>query len=376
MTRAFAPAVLAFSFCVSVFVAGCASPGDPTARHPVVPTPVADLAARQSGNEIVLTFTIPARSADREALAERPFVEIFYAELAPGVAADKKSPWRLAYAIPSERVETYVKDGRFIFRDPLAPENLGRADGAPMAYMVRTRAARARASDNSNIFTLRIFPPPAPPGGVTTEVMESAIALRWIEAGPPAGAAFGGYRVYRGRMEFGQENIPLNIPQAKLKSPQELAGVSASADFHDSHIDFGETYLYTVRSVALFGQDSVESADSAPVMITPRDIFPPAAPHALELAVMPATPQGPAYVELSWEISAEPDLAGYRVYRSDLEESSGERLNEELLPSPAFRDISVVAGKRYFYRVSAVDRAGNESSMSSAVPAEVPKEGP
>jgi len=91
---------------------------------------------------------------------------------------------------------------------------------------------------------------------------------------------------------------------------------------------------------------------------------------------MPATPQGPAYIELSWEISSEPDLAGYRVYRSDLEESSGQRLNEELLPSPAFRDISVVAGKRYFYRVSAVDRAGNESSMSSAVPAEVPKEGP
>jgi len=42
------------------------------------------------------------------------------------------------------------------------------------------------------------------------------------------------------------------------------------------------------------------------------------------------------------------------------------------LPSPAFRDISVQSGKRYYYRVSALDRAGNESPMSSAVVADVP----
>jgi len=376
MTRAFAPIVLAINLCASVFVAGCASPGDPSARHPVVPTSVADLAARQSGGEIVLTFSVPARSTDREALAERPSIEIFRAEIPSGVAADKKSPWRLVYTIPPERVDIYLADNRISFRDPLAPANLGRAGGAPIAYMVRTRAARARASDNSNIFTVHVFPPPAPPVGVSTEVMESAIALRWNESVPPAGAALAGYRIYRARMESGMEDIPPNIPQAKLKSPQELAGSASSPEFRDLHFEFGATYLYTVRSVASFGADSVESADSAPVMVTPRDIFPPAAPRALELAVMPATPQGPAYIELSWEISSEPDLAGYRVYRSDLEESSGQRLNEELLPSPAFRDISVVDGKRYFYRVSAVDRAGNESSMSSAVPADVPKEVP
>ena len=56
-------------------------------------------------------------------------------------------------------------------------------------------------------------------------------------------------------------------------------------------------------------------------MVTPRDVFPPAAPVGLEAAIVPATPQGAAYVELSWAISPEPDLAGYRVYRSDREDT-------------------------------------------------------
>ena len=99
--------------------------------------------------------------------------------------------------------------------------------------------------------------------------------------------------------------------------------------------------MYTVRSVAQFGADLVESADSAPAMVTPRDVFPPAAPTGLEIAIVPATPQAPAYVELSWAISPEGDLAGYSVYRSEAEDSPGERVSTEILPSPTFRDISV-----------------------------------
>ena len=117
----------------------------------------------------------------------------------------------------------------------------------------------------------------------------------------------------------------------------------------------------------------MESGDSVPAAVTARDVFPPAAPQGLEVAIIPATPQTPAYVELSWAISSEADLAGYYVYRSDSEATPGERINSEILPSPAFRDMSVVRGRRYFYSVSAVDRAGNESPKSSAVPAQVPE---
>ena len=149
-------------------------------------------------------------------------------------------------------------------------------------------------------------------------------------------------------------------------------GPSSSTTFSDPDFEFGKTYLYTVRSAALYGGDSVESADSAPAIVTPRDTFPPAAPQGLEIAMIPATNQSPAYIELSWAISPEGDVAGYYVYRSDSENTPGERMNTEILPSPAFRDISVVSGRRYSYRVSAVDRAGNESPKSSAVQTDIP----
>jgi fibronectin type 3 domain-containing protein len=38
--------------------------------------------------------------------------------------------------------------------------------------------------------------------------------------------------------------------------------------------------------------------------------------------------------------------------------------------------MDVAAGKHYFYSVSAVDRAGNESPLSPAVSAEVPANAP
>jgi hypothetical protein len=152
----------------------------------------------------------------------------------------------------------------------------------------------------------------------------------------------------------------------------ELLGSSPSNEFRDSRFEFGIPYLYTVRSVAQFGADFVESADSPPAKVTPRDVFPPASPTSLEITIVPATPQAPAYVELSWAISPEGDLAGYAVYRGDAEDAAGDPVSTDILPSPTFRDISVVPGRRYYYRVSALDRAGNESPKSSAVAVDVP----
>jgi predicted phage tail protein len=196
--------------------------------------------------------------------------------------------------------------------------------------------------------------------------------LNWSEAAIPPGASSRAYRVYRGEFEADQEIPPKDLSQAKLKTPSELVGPSSTTEFHDTHFEFGKPYQYTVRSVAQFGADFVESADSAPAIVTPRDIFPPAAPTSLEIGIVPATQQTSTHVELSWAISPEADLAGYSVYRSDAADTPGERVSTEILPSPTFRDISVLPGRRYYYRVSAVDRAGNESPKSSAVQADVP----
>src|SRR5450631_2631106 len=151
MIRAAAPVALAFCLLACTLVAGCAAPGDPTARHPVVPVSVTDLGARQYGNAFALTFTLPARSMDRQTLTEHPTIEIDRAALPPGASPDKKTAWQLAYMIPSEQVDTYLKSGYIEFRDPLTADDLNRAAGSSVAYKVCTNAAKARASADSNI---------------------------------------------------------------------------------------------------------------------------------------------------------------------------------------------------------------------------------
>ena len=369
-----AAALLALAFCLIAcgLGAGCGAPGEPTARHPAVPVAVTDLATRQYGSAFALTFTLPARSTDHEALAEHPTIEIYRAALSPGAAPDKKTAWRLAYTIPSEQVDPYLKAGHIEFRDPLTADDFARADGSSIAYKVRTRAGKTRASQDSNVVIARINPAPEAPRDVHVEVTESALIVSWAESALPPGASSRAYRVYRGVMEAAQENLPQDLSQAKLKTPLELAGSSPSTELRDSHFEFGTPYVYTVRSVAQFGANSVESADSLPATVMPRDVFPPAAPTNLEITIIPATKQASAYIELSWAISPEGALAGYFVYRSDGEETPGERVSAEILPSPTFRDISVLPGRQYYYRVSALDRAGNESPKSSAVQADVP----
>lgn len=364
-------------FCFGTLL-GCAVPGEPQPRRPIVPAAVTDLAAHQLGDAVVLTFTLPKNTVERRPLAEPPAVEI-YRSLLPGGAetGTARVPSRLVYTIPSALVETYVTDGRVRFEDPLKPEELAQSAGREVVYMVRTRASKRRASADSTAVGVRVYPAPTPIGDVKATVTQSAIELAWT---PPLRASGGaplpslaGYRVYRAEVEPGAEAQAAQDPShAKLKTPLELLGPTSSAELHDTHFEFGHSYLYIVRSVAQYGAEEVESADSPPLVVTPRDTFPPAAPTGLVAIVMPETAGGPAYVELSWDISPEADLAGYHVYRSEQAEAQGNRLTPELLLTPTFRDISVALGRRYFYRVTALDRAGNESPPGPAVPAEVP----
>ena len=371
MSRAAAP--IAFVSCVlaCTLLSGCAAPGDPRPRHPVMPVAIADLAASQSGSAVVLTFSLPNQSTDHESLAEPPAIEIYRAALPPGATPDRKTPWRLVYTIPTERVDSYVRGNRVEFRDPLTPDDLGRTAGSRLVYMVRTSASKSRASNDSNYFAVRIYPAPGAPHDLRVSLTESAIEISWIEPFSSEAPAPAGYRVYRAELEAREEAAAQDLSQVKLKSAIELAGSSSSPEFRDTHFEFGRTYLYKVRAIAQFGSDLVESADSAPAVVTPRDTFPPGAPVGLAAAVIPATSQASAYIELSWAISPEEDLAGYYVYRSGRDDTPGERINSEVLLSPTFRDMSVVSGRRYFYRVSAVDHAGNESPLSSAVQTEV-----
>ena len=157
-----------------------------------------------------------------------------------------------------------------------------------------------------------------------------------------------------------------------MQGPLVKIGDSTSPSFTDAKVEFGKTYVYCVRSVLSYAGATAESSDSNFLAVTPRDTFPPAAPKNLVVIYVPAAASVPAHVDLSWAVSPEPDLAGYQVYRSEKDNALGTRVNKQLLLTPAFRDMNVVSGHRYYYSVTAVDRSGNESGPSAAVSVNAP----
>lgn len=367
-TRTFLPI---FPFLFSLFVLfSCGTPGDPRPPRAIVPVAVSDFSARQQGSAVVLSFTLPTRSAQGDLLDAPPQVEIFRSYLtAPAPAGDVPAPATIAYTIPEPVVSTYLQpDGRFIFTDPVKPEDLQARAGKLWVYAVRTRASTRRASDASNVVALLVLPVPAPPEAVVARLTEQAIELNWRAPAQSGGAGVVAYRVYRRTV------MPDAPPEAKDVPPVLLAPTAATS-YRDAQFEFGRTYFYTVVSVAQHDTASVESAPSAPVEVAARDAFAPAPPANLVVVVIPATADAPAQFDLSWGIGAEADLAGYNIYRSELEGTLGTRLNSELLLAPAFRDISVAPGKRYFYRVTAVDRSGNESAPSLPAAETIPASG-
>ena len=359
----------------SLLIAGCGAPGEPTPPTPPVPVAVADLTAHQAGDGVQLIFTLPAKTVTNERLASPPAIEIVRGAPKPDGSPDTRS-FRVVYTIPGSLVENYVSEGHVKFIDPVAPEETRAHPGGVLVYVVRTRASKKRASADSNARSVRMFPVPERIAPLTAHVTESAMELSWTAPTRTSGgdppAALSGYRIYRGEIDpSSAEAATRDLSLAKWKSPLRLLGPSEDPRYRDTLFDFGKTYVYIVRSVVPVEGKPIESADSDPAIVAPRDIFPPAPPQNLIAAVLPGVTPGSVLVDLSWSSNLETDLAGYRVYRSEQQGTRGVIVTTDLLLAPAYRDNSVEPGRRYWYSVTAVDRSGNESEPSTAVAVDI-----
>src|SRR5689334_17534722 len=59
-------------------------------------------------------------------------------------------------------------------------------------------------------------------------------------------------------------------------------------------------------------------------------------------------------VTLAWDANTDPNLAGYRVYRSQQSGVYSSSLNGALLTAASFTDSTVQAGRTYYYVVTAI----------------------
>jgi len=352
-----------------VLETSCGVPAEPHPPRPVIPEAVTDLSVRQRGDGGQLTFTPPAKDTEGERLAADPSVEILRGFAPASVQSPASGSLHVVYTIPSAVLDTYRNGERIEFQDPIKPEEIARHSGERIFYIVRGRSSKRTASEDSNAASFVVRPAPAPIQEVRATVLETGVQLNWAAPSTVSGGApltsLGGFRIYRAEIS----------PQGAERIPPVLAGLSPTPSYLDQQIEWGKTYQYTVRSVAQYGGESVESGESHALEVTPKDVFPPSAPLDLVGVFVPAAANSPAAVELSWDISPEPDAAGYYVYRAGENEEKAQRVTPALLPTPAFRDISLSLGTTYRYEVTAVDRSGNESRPSKPVVMKIPRAG-
>ncbi len=364
-------------FLFSFLIAGCASPSEPYERRPPTPQAVNDLAATRSGNDVVLSFTLPNEAMDHRPLSTPLTIEI-YRDFEPPPAAGRAplhAPANptLRITIPGSMTDRYSDQGRLRYTDALSAEDFARHVGTAAVYTVRTLVSPKKSSANSNAAAVSVEPAPEAINDLKADVTPAAVVLAWTSPKPlmDATPTIVGYRVYRA--EAAATATPENpLLKSSLARIGEIPPDSQS--FRDSQFNFGATYVYSVRSFAQYPPETLESTDSNLAIITPRDTFPPAAPQGLVAVLVPAQGNATAHIELSWAISPETDLAGYNVYRTEQAGVPPTRLNTELLLTPAFRDMNVQPGHVYFYTVTAVDSSGNESASPAAVSGDVPAE--
>jgi hypothetical protein len=192
----------------------------------------------------------------------------------------------------------------------------------------------------------------APSGLKAAATAQNEVIVEWLApqtnvagTGPAAVLGYNLYRRGARREGFGR---PLNLePLTETR-------------FIDKRFQYKTEYSYMVRALSQETTGLIESADSELATFTPLDTFPPSSPDPVSAA------SANGIISLFWPTSPEPDVIGYHIYRTESAEAAeGDWIR--LTPQPlsnvtTFRDDRVVVGKRYYYRVTAVDRFENESA--------------
>jgi uncharacterized repeat protein (TIGR01451 family) len=92
----------------------------------------------------------------------------------------------------------------------------------------------------------------------------------------------------------------------------------------------------------------------------------PTVPASLDAVALPSS--SPTYVHLTWLASSDEaggtGVRGYNIYRSNTSGEGYAKINSLPINATSTNDSSVINGNNYYYKVTVVDNAGNESGLS------------
>jgi hypothetical protein len=396
-----APAGLRVACALAALLAlpACGKRGDPLAPLPRTPQAVTALALAQRGAEVELTYTAPRVTTGGAGLTVLD-VEVLRADTEGDFA--KVSQVKTRRVAPGEALRETV---------PLP------AVGTTLRVAARARAG-SHVSGLTPIATLKVLAPQPAPTDLKAQLTPRGVSLSWtappggipkplptptpspspsprpgvpVRPSPPPSAApvpspvpgsvsaapspapapsptpipsptpapsptpppppSTGYWVYR------------REPGGRYETPLQAVPLQAAAH-EDTTVAPGQSVCYVVRLVAATAP-VIESASSNEACLDVKDVAAPAAPAGVATLVREGA------VELSWSPSSEPDLQAYRVYRARTG-ATPERLAEVAAGESTYRDTAAERGVPFFYTVTAVDAAGNESPPSAAAEGSLP----
>ena len=317
------------------------------------PEVVKDIKAVTRDTVALLSWPLPSRNVEGKAMSPADIKQfrIYRAELGNDRKKARYKPYSdIDMANPSPAA---VQNGRVTWSDNHLKY------GQVYGYRIRAMSIRGGVSQLSEEVRVAPLLSLAIPKGFSAQGGDGHNELAWEPVTTRMDGSiydgFVGYNIYRGTEKGRFEDSPLN------KEPLRTTTYKDTAVVND------RTYYYMLRSVDSPALPWKESLDSEMVSAIPRDMTPPDRPTGL--TVVPGV--GRAF--LTWNENTERDLAGYHVYRSTKSGKGHERITNKILTRTTFSDDTVKSGATYYYGITAVDKAGNESALSEEKKASLEK---
>ena len=373
----------------------CGKRGDPHPPVPVIPKATTDLLVAQRGPKVLLSWSYPSLTTAgksmtgiRRVIVWRAIEELPVSQpsrnvqsLVPSDNSPTAQPTQLFATVPPLRPAQFLKARTRA--DSIEGANLPAAttgarltyedtpqfhatDGRPVriSYAVVTEGSSA-IGDLSNVVSIVPLNVPVAPAAVTAVARKEGIVLTWTAPDTSISGSkmppIAGYNVYR---------FPHGQPADEFATPVNTSPAMATT-FTDNP-PYGP-HDYFVTALAAPGPPRVESEPSEIAGATFKDLVPPPPPAGLTALVETGA------VRLVWDPVDAPDLAGYKLYRTEgtgieqLRVAGTIALTAQLVTATNYRDTSVNRGISYYYEVVSVDKSGNESARAKTEWVLVPK---
>lgn len=332
-------------------LAGCGKKTRPVPPDTVMPAPIADLSYHLDEKGVALSWSYPRQTVQGDRLPYR--IEKFELFRAVIPSKDYCPDCPIPFGPPIEITAASSDQGRVSYQETLLRPN------HRYVYRVRSKAGWFVSSNDSNTVSVVWDTPLLAPMNLRIEEGDKALTLRWQ---PPTGLLDGTpvsdpIRYQVSRSTDGGETFT------------EMPGDPIEGLVHaDKGLRNGKTYFYKVRAIRLHAGTMAAGMASPSLSAVPRDLTPPAPPQKVRAV---ATGEG---VKIIWETVAEPDLAGFRIYRRSAQNPTPERIGEVGGAGLSFLDAKPPKGRGlWYYSVSAFDQArpANESTYSMEASYEV-----